>query len=139
MRPGRPIRRTAIGRRKEYLRHYRPLVRRGRPRFKNRRDPAFIRWVRRQPCIITGLRTGSIWKDTRSRRRIARIHPCHIESRGAGGYDRGNVVSMQAWLHREQHRIGILTFQAKYGIDLKARAVELAQRYEMEHPEALAA
>lgn len=80
--------------------------------------------------MITGLQTGQVWEDARGRRRFARIHACHIVSQGAGGYDRGNSVPMQGWLHQEQHRIGIESFQAKYRIDLTEHALLLQYEYE---------
>lgn len=43
-------------------------------------------------------------------------------------------MPLQGWLHREQHRIGIETFQAKYQVDLTAEAVRLDATYESGHP-----
>ena len=88
--------------------------------------------MRRSRLNRTGLRNGQVWIDDRGRRRIVRIHACHIISQGAGGYDCGNTVPMQGWLHREQHRSGIESFQTKYQVDLTAEAVQLDAKYESE-------
>lgn len=130
MRPGRPTRYTPNPARAHRIRKGKPPRRHGRPRFAALRDPAYRDWIRRQVCVITGLRHGQGWVDARGRRRIARIHPSHLRSRGAGGPDRGNLVPLLSTLHREQHRIGIRTFQAKYAIDLAAHAVRLDAVYE---------
>lgn len=66
------------------------------------------------PCIITG--------DTYPG---ASIVPAHVESVGAGG-GRFDIVPMRWDLHEEQHRIGIDTFAAKYGLDLRRLADDVA-------------
>jgi hypothetical protein len=49
----------------------------------------------------------------------------HVKSRGAGGKDAGNMVPMCMRHHRQQHAVGIKTFQAAYGIDLRAIAARV--------------
>lgn len=53
------------------------------------------------------------------------IHGAHVRSRGAGGTWK-DLVPMCAWHHRQQHLLGIETFEMMYDIVLS----ELARRYE---------
>ncbi|HEY5973807.1 MAG TPA: hypothetical protein VIU41_03615 [Geobacteraceae bacterium] len=123
MKRGKPLRRT------------RPM-KRGRPskRFAKRRDPEYCRWIRTLPCCVTGKVTGErevgmVGHRHLSVRRFV-VEAAHVVSRGAGGDDRGNVVPLDFMLHREQHAIGIKSFQEKYGLDLAALATRLEREYE---------
>lgn len=53
--------------------------------------------------------------------------PAHVLSRGAGGKDR-DVAPLCRWHHREQHQVGMQTFQARHNVDLTLVADELAER-----------
>ena len=79
-----------------------------RSRFPRRRDAAYRAWVASMPCLVPGCRRPA--------------ECCHIKSRGAGGDDVGNCVPMDRFHHQEQHHLGILTFQVRYGLDLAGRA-----------------
>ncbi len=68
------------------------------------------------PCIIEGC---GKWPT----------QAAHVKSRGAGGKAESNIVSLCLHHHTEQHQLGILTFQAKYQIDLKAQAERIEQLY----------
>lgn len=50
--------------------------------------------------------------------------PAHVKSRGAGGTAK-DMVPLCSEHHREQHQIGIRSFERKHGIDL----AELARVY----------
>lgn len=89
--------------------------RHGRPRFKVGRDPAFLIWLGRQRCVIEGCRR--------------RGEPAHVVSRGAGGCDCGNAIPLCRTHHREQHRIGILSFQATHAIDMAALGIRYGATY----------
>ena len=78
------------------------------------RDGAYVAWVRGQPCLVCG-KLGEA---------------CHVRTRRNGG-DRGNVVPLCREHHREQHQTGIQTFQARYHLDLAARARALDERYQL--------
>jgi hypothetical protein len=52
--------------------------------------------------------------------------PAHVVSRGAGGTD-SDVVPLCKFHHREQHDIGIQSFQARHNIVLEVVAAELAK------------
>lgn len=118
------LKRVALKRGKALQLSTKPIKRLGRPRFKKGRDPAYVAWIGTQPCILATSGVCASW---------AGYHPveaAHVRSRGAGGTDRGNTVPMCMTHHAEQHRVGIRSFQKKYGIDLKAEAERLAELYE---------
>lgn len=53
------------------------------------------------------------------------IEAAHARSRGAGG-DRYQLVPLCSAHHREQHSVGVRTFQTRHGIDLLAAAARIA-------------
>lgn len=65
--------------------------------------------VRAMPCIISGRQAV----------------PAHVVSRGASG-GRFDIIPLAPDLHQEQHAIGIESFAAKYGLDLRAEADRIA-------------
>lgn len=92
--------------------------RRKRPRSGIERAPRRVfpthrNFVRKHSCCVPGC-DG------------APIEFAHVHSRGAGGHD-ASGVSLCLAHHREQHTIGIETFQAKYRIDLMKIASEFAR------------
>ncbi len=108
--------------------------RRGGSKFPKRRDPAYCEWVRQQPCLLGG--GMGVGFHIRVRSLAMKIHQCdgpvqvcHVKSRGAGGDDRRNVIAMCAKGHDEQHRIGIRSFEKRWGVDLKAEAEKLDAEY----------
>lgn len=72
------------------------------------------RMARLSPCVV------------KTCKRLPPHEPAHVRSRGAGGQDFANVVSMCTPHHREQHDSGIQSFQARYGLDLEAEANAIA-------------
>ena len=86
-------------------------------RFPKRRDPAYCAWIRTLPCTA-----DTAWCS-------GRIECAHVVSRGAGGDDRGNTVPLCLRHHREQHSIGIRSFEQSFRFDLAAIAADLAGRY----------
>lgn len=93
-------------------------VRRRSKRFAARRDPAYATWVRSGLCLIGDQCFGT------------GVDACHVKSRGAGGDDRGNLIPLCRSHHREQHQIGLRSFERKYGVDLMAHAQHLATVYQ---------
>jgi hypothetical protein len=67
------------------------------------------KFVRTLPCLVCGATPSQA---------------CHAKSRGAGGTSE-HLVPMCPPHHREQHDVGIRTFEAAHGVDLMA----LAQDY----------
>jgi len=87
------------------------------PKPKTDKDPAYLRWVRKQPCVITG-RT-----------------PCeahHTETGGMGmkGSDY-SAVPLYWTEHRNAHAMGANVFWACH--DLDEIIARLLDRYEKEH------
>ena len=57
------------------------------------------------------------------------VQVCHLQTRGAGGDDRNNVVPMCGHAHALQHETGIRSFQKRWGVDLKEIAHRLTAEY----------
>ncbi len=90
-------------------------------RFPHRRDPEYREWIRSLPCTVE----ASAWAN-----RCDDVIECaHVRTRGAGGDDRGNTVPLCRWHHRQQHRIGIRSFESVYRLDLAVIARNLGERY----------
>jgi hypothetical protein len=131
-----PKRHKPLARGKPPRRSSRPIpARRADPkkrRFADRRQPDFIQWLLQEPCCITNKRTGH-WN--RANESFILVDPAHIKTRSTGGDDLYNAVPLAHHLHEEQHRIGIKSFQRKYGVDLVAIAKAHTERFLAEHPE----
>lgn len=85
-----------------------------RRRARHRRDfGARAPVVREMPCLAAS--------DTCS----GPIEAAHARSRGAGG-DRRHLVPLCSAHHREQHTVGVRTFQKSYDLDLLAEAARIA-------------
>lgn len=116
------------------------LKAKGGSRFPKRRCQPYLDWLREQRCCVLGHPSGAyvsvfqvdgVWKHgwPPSQGTQVVIDPAHITSRNAGGDDLYNAVSLAHHLHEEQHRIGIRSFQAKYGVDLKEKAKEQTEQW----------
>lgn len=88
-------------------------------------DLDYRAWIGRLPCI---LRVAGCWSDFLG----TVIDVAHVKSRGAGGADRNNLVPLCHFHHMQQHYLGIRSFQARYGMDLKVIARQLTTVYEAE-------
>ncbi len=96
------------------------LKAKGKSRFPKRRDPKYCAWIRQGWCVADKGMTCD-WSEC-----------AHVVSRGAGGADRDNTVPMCRSHHREQHRIGIKSFEQKYGLDLSVLALEYGRLWRRE-------
>lgn len=96
--------------------------------FPRRRDPQYAAWIRAQPCLLAG---RSDWFCC-----VGRIEAAHVKSRGAGGDDHANILSLCWGHHIQQHTIGSRSFEKRWGVDLKAEALALWARYRQETGEA---
>ena len=80
-------------------------------------DPAYLRFIRRQPCILTGTASEA----------------SHIVPEGQGKM--GSKVSdyrtvpMSPKLHREYHRIGRRKFEEKYNVNLDLEQLRFLEMY----------
>jgi hypothetical protein len=87
-------------------------------------------WIRQRVCIVE----GSVWHHYQVYQRVPGpaywTEAAHVRSRGAGGRAEGNLVPLCVMHHREQHEDGIQSFQARYGLDLRAIAASLWATYQ---------
>ena len=74
----------------------------GRPRWESEK---FRRWVRHQPCVLTGTLNHK------------EVDPAHIRPRGSGHDDYRNVVPLRNDLHRLSHEKGWDEALAGHGRD----------------------
>jgi len=110
----------------------------GRPRMKSRNakrkghafpknvDESYREWIRGRQCLIAG--RAPLWVSLHNRCE-GRVQVAHVRSRGAGGADHENVLPLCALHHHEQHTIGKLSFEARYGLALRDEAELLWKRY----------
>ena len=75
-------------------------------------------FTRGLPCIL--VRTG-----------VCRgpVEAAHVRSRGAGGPDFDNLVSLCQWHHQEQHRMGVRSFEYRYQVRLRPLARKLTSAW----------
>ncbi|MGZ2411017.1 hypothetical protein ACUXST_000414 [Sphingomonas sp. F9_3S_D5_B_2] len=94
-------------------------IRKEKPAQLARSCPAHRAWVRSHHCSVPNCRRQP-------------IECAHVRSGTDGGLgikpsDKW-VISLCAFHHRQQHRIGEAAFEAQHGVDLKALACEFARR-----------
>ena len=73
-----------------------------------------VRAVQAMPCVVCGALPSE---------------NAHVRSRGAGG-GAADIVPLCMAHHREQHDVGIATFQERHSIDLAAEAARVASELE---------
>jgi len=118
------------------LKRTRIKSRRSKPRRRAGACREYLDWLKTQKCVITGKRHGMLYRDgtfTCGRYELANwrtiiVDPAHVRTKRLGG-DLWNAVPLAHHLHEEQHRIGIKSFQAKYGVDLAELAREHTERW----------
>lgn len=92
------------------------VARRKRERERSSGPKARRTWLHEQPCVITGQ---------------SPVEEAHV--RCGGGSRKADAkwtVPMIGRLHHESHTIGIKSFEAKYGVDLDALAIETERRWQ---------
>jgi hypothetical protein len=128
----KPMKRSTLHARTALTRG-KPLARKGRvkPRNAKRKAEQFARnfgdeadAVRAMPCLCRG--RGPVVRCA------GPVAAAHVKSRGASG-GRFDLVPMCKAHHDEQHAVGVETFAASYGLDLRAEADRIA----LEHVEPL--
>ena len=67
----------------------------------------FVEWCKTMNCVVTG-QSG------------VELH--HVKSRGSGGTWK-DIVPLSPEKHRELHRIGVKSFEERYTISLRAKAL----------------
>lgn len=108
-----------------------PVARRsGKPkRFASLRSPEYCAWIRSLSCVL-------LWRTDPGRDGCCgRTEAAHVKSRGAGGADVGNVVPLCVRHHREQHAIGIKSFERKYTLSLAEQALGYKDMWHRGNPE----
>lgn len=93
--------------------------------FQHRRVPDYQEFIRSYACLFN--RRGAFPCRGLG---ILGSECAHVKSRDAGGDDIGNCVPLCHAHHEEQHRIGIRSFQQRYGVDLYAIAADLGRIYQ---------
>ena len=121
-----------------------PLTRRGQSRFPHRRLDAYRAWIKALPCDVARqlaewTKIGGVWALDL----LGSLGPCwgpvdpaHVRSRGAGGADVGNCIS----LCRRHHRLfdqdlGHREFSRRALLDPVARSRHLEQQWRDVLPE----
>ena len=104
-----------------------PQVRKQKKRFAARRDPVYAAWIGRHHCLLwhRSYDANGNWH-----RCWGPVQVCHVKSRGAGGNDHGNIVPLCAGAHDEQHRMGIRSFEQRWGVVLADEAKRLWRVYQ---------
>jgi hypothetical protein len=123
----KPLKRGAPPRRstKPIARGKPPKARKDDPtkrRFAKLRDPEYCAWIRTLRCTIDCGCTNhcDCW---------GRIEGAHVKARSVGGVDRGNLVPLCTRHHREQHTLGMQSFQDLYRLHLTSWALRLDAQY----------
>jgi len=102
---------------------------RGGHMFPKNVDELYRAWIRGRQCLIAG--RAPLWVSLHNRCE-GRVQVAHVKSRGAGGADHQNVLPLCALHHHEQHAIGKMSFEARYGLNLRDEAALLWKRYQDE-------
>jgi hypothetical protein len=85
----------------------------------NRRFPGHRAWVRGHACCVPGCNQQP-------------IECAHVRQGSDGGISLKpsdlSTISLCSSHHREQHDIGVISFELRYGLDLAALAAEFSRR-----------
>lgn len=97
-------------------------------------DRAYQDWIRARPCAVASppMHDWLMGDIPTPYSCWGRIEAAHVISRGAGGQDAGNLLPLCTTHHREQHAIGIRSFEAKHAVSLRATAERLWRDYQGE-------
>lgn len=98
-------------------------------------DPDYLAWIRLQPCIITGLRTGEILHAPGTASRPIRVEAAHMLAGRTKGTDM-TALPVDRLYHRHgagsQHVMGIKSWAHHYRLDLPALIAAHRKRYSLE-------
>lgn len=93
------------------------------------RDDAFRDYIRSLPCLLADRDPCECGKYIHVGSRRMVTEACHVRTRRNNG-DLANLVPLCSSHHKEQHQVGIKTFQSRYGLELRAVAADLWDRYQ---------
>lgn len=109
-----------------------PIRNKGRSRFPKRRSPEYKAWF--MDTVPFHCYVGYDSEDEFA------VFECdgpseamHVQTRGAGGSDIGNLVKGCRYHHARQHTLGIRSFERRYGVQLKVEAEYWGQLYRERH------
>lgn len=81
-------------------------------------NPRHLAWIRSQPCAVLRLSCSKV------------MHAHHVRSAATAGTGMkpsdADTVPLCSTHHDEFHRIGVISFRDKYGVDLRSLAIRLA-------------
>ena len=103
------------------LRRTKRLLRRGRSLFPHRRDRNYTEWIKTLPCMLFG---------TLGHECSGPIDPAHVfKTRGAGAYDKGEVVPL-CRIHHQRQEGRTAAFIVETGVNIRRIAKDLQEWYE---------
>jgi hypothetical protein len=80
-------------------------------------DPAYLRFIRRQPCILTGTASEA-----------AHIVPPGHDKMGSKVSDY-RTIPLSSTMHRAYHKLGRWSFEEKYNVDLDLEQLRFLEMY----------
>lgn len=92
----------------------------------------FLSWIRSQPCLVSGRRSGERWERS-GQTWVVSVQAAHLKTRGSFGADLGNVVPLIDLLHSEQQNDA--EFFIRWNQNAQKAAADLAMRWLGEHPD----
>lgn len=100
-------------------------------------DPDYLDWIRKQPCIITGKKTGEpITAIVGSR--LVRVEAAHMRAGRTKGTDM-TALPVDWWWHTggpySQHKMGIRSWADHHNLDIPALIAAHRKRYALEMAE----
>lgn len=101
------------------MRCYRPLRRQSlKPRRNQINDPAYRRWIKSQPCLVS----EQCWGP---------IDPHHVGHYGRGRDNDYNAVPLCRRHHDIAHDLKRLDFESRYGVSFEAAIAGLNQEWDL--------
>jgi hypothetical protein len=95
-------------------------------------DEKFREYVRGLPCVLLGRMPvePGLWALHQCPTAATCRQACHVKSRGSGGVDHANLYPACWVMHDEQHRLGLRSFEKRWGVDLRKIAEQLYAQYQ---------
>ena len=101
-------------------------------------DPDYLGWIRKQPCIITGKRTGELHLDQYQQPQPTRVEAAHMVAGKTKGTDM-TALPVHWWYHttgpESQHKMGIKSWAKHHNLDIPALIAAHRKRYSLEMAE----
>jgi len=94
-------------------------------------EPEYLKWISKQPCIITGLRTGDRWTDPHGHTCFYFVVRAHMKAGRTKGTD-ATALPVGDFYHKQQHVMGIVSWQREHKLDIPALIAAHRKRYALE-------